>query len=142
MKAISDERAEAIVKGALEVAGENVKIGTVGWCFGGGWSLKSALLAGQRANACVIYYGMPVEDAKKIAPLETDVLGIWAEKDQWITPKVAKKFAALMKATGKKLTSHTFDADHAFANPSSPRYHEASAQEANAVVMAYLKERF
>jgi len=141
MKAVSEERAEAIVKGALAVAGENAKIGTVGWCFGGGWSLKSALLAGKQADACVIYYGMPVNDAKQLATLDTDVLGIWADKDQWITPEVAKKFGSVMKATGKKFISHSFDADHAFANPSSERYVETAATEANKIALEYLKER-
>jgi len=142
MKSVSEDRAEAIVKGAIAFAGEDAKIGTIGWCFGGGWSLKSSLLAGKQAEACVIYYGMPVDDAKQIATLNTDVLGIWAEKDQWITPQVAKKFGAVMKATGKKFISHSFDADHAFANPSSPRYQEESAQAANDIVMEYLKSKF
>jgi len=141
MKAVKEDRAEAIVKGALAMVGENAKIGTIGWCFGGGWSLKSALLAGKQVDACVIYYGMPVNDAKQIATLDTDVLGIWANKDQWITPEVAKKFGAVMKATGKKFISHSFDADHAFANPSSERYVETAATEANKITLEYLKER-
>ena len=141
MKAVKEERAEAIVKGALAMAGENAKIGTIGWCFGGGWSLKSTLLAGKQADACVIYYGMPVNDAKKLATLDTDVLGIWADNDQWITPEVAQKFGEVMKATGKKFISHSFDADHAFANPSSERYEETAATEANEIVLKYLKER-
>ncbi len=141
MKAVKEDRAEAIVKGALAMAGENAKIGTIGWCFGGGWSLKSALMAGERADACVIYYGMPVNDAKQLATLDTDVLGIWADKDQWITPEVAKKFGSVMKATGKKFISHSFDADHAFANPSSERYVEAAATEANKIALEYLKAR-
>jgi len=141
MKAVKEDRAEAVVKGALAMAGKNAKIGTIGWCFGGGWSLKSALLAGKQADACVIYYGMPVNDAKQLATLDTDVLGIWADKDQWITPEVAKKFGSVMKATGKKFISHSFDADHAFANPSSERYVETAATEANKIALEYLKAR-
>ncbi len=141
MKAVKEDRAEAVVKGALAMAGKNAKIGTIGWCFGGGWSLKSALLAGKQADACVIYYGMPTNDAKQLATLDTDVLGIWADKDQWITPEVAKKFGSVMKATGKKFISHSFDADHAFANPSSERYVETAATEANKIALEYLKAR-
>jgi len=141
MKAVSKDRANAIVNGALAMAGKDAEIGTIGWCFGGGWSLKSSLLAGSQAKACVMYYGMPVQDAKVLAALETDVLGIFATQDAWISPEVEKKFAGLMKATGKKLISHSFDADHAFANPSSPRYQEESATAANKIVLEYLKER-
>lgn len=141
MKAVTEDRANAIVNGALKMAGDNAKIGTIGWCFGGGWSLKSSLLADERAKACVIYYGMPVQDAKVLAPLKTDVLGIFATQDQWINPDVVKKFTGVMKATGKKLITHSFEADHAFANPSSPRYQEKSATEANEIVLKYLKKR-
>src|SRR3954467_3826190 len=33
------------------------KIGVIGWCFGGGWSLQTALLAPSDIDATVIYYG-------------------------------------------------------------------------------------
>ena len=68
-------------------------------------------------------------------------LGIFAEKDAWITPEVAKKFGDLAKATGKNYDYHLFDADHAFANPSSERYVEKEAQKANKLATSFLKER-
>lgn len=141
MKAVSTERAEAIIKGAMAMVGKDSPIATIGWCFGGGWSLKSSILAGEQGAGCVIYYGAPVEDAKALEPLQADVLGIFAEKDGWITPEVVNKFDALAKATGKNFTFKQFDADHAFANPSSPRYVEKAAQEANAMALDFLAER-
>ena len=33
------------------------KVGTIGWCFGGGWSLKAAKAAGAKVDACIVYYG-------------------------------------------------------------------------------------
>ena len=142
MKASTEERSKAIINGALKLAGGDAKVGTIGWCFGGGWSLQSSILAGDQGAGCVIYYGSPVENAKELVNLKADVLGIFGEKDEWINPKVVNKFDALMKATGKNFTFKIFDADHAFANPSSPRYVEAAAQEANAMALAFLKERF
>lgn len=141
MQAVKEERAEAIVKGAIAKAGANAKIGTIGWCFGGGWSLKSSIMAGEQGAGCVIYYGMPVQDATTLAPLKADVLGIFAEQDGWITPEVVNKFSDLAKATGKKVETHQFDAAHAFANPSNPKYDEAAAKEANALALNFLKER-
>ncbi|MCB0577136.1 MAG: dienelactone hydrolase family protein, partial [Saprospiraceae bacterium] len=38
-------------------------------------------------------------------------------------------------------TVYEYDADHAFANPSSPRYNEAAAKEAREKVASYLKEK-
>lgn len=140
MQSTSQERGQAIVNGALNLAGKDAQIGTIGWCFGGGWSLQSAILAGDRAKACVMYYGMPVENAKELAPLKAPVLGIFAKKDAWISPEVVGKFEALAKATGKKLTVHQFDADHAFANPSNPNFDQKAADAANDLALAFLKE--
>ena len=122
-------------------AGEDSKVATIGWCFGGGWSLKSSILAGEQGAGCVIFYGMPVQQADQLVNLQAEVLGLFAEKDGWITPDVVNKFEALMKATGKKITTKQFDAEHAFANPSSPRYNEAAAQEANTLALEFLKEK-
>ena len=141
MQSIKEERARAIIQGAINKAGEGARIGTIGWCFGGGWSLKSSIMAGDKGVACVIYYGMPVQNAKEIAPLKAPILGIFAKQDEWITPEVAQKFENLAKATGKSVETHIYDADHAFANPSSPRYNEEAAQQANQVAWAFLKER-
>lgn len=141
MQAVQQERAEAIVNGAIAKAGANAKIATIGWCFGGGWSLKASILAKDQAAGCVMYYGMPVQKAEELEPLKADVLGIFAEKDGWITPEVVGNFEALANATGKNVTVHQFDAEHAFANPSSPRYNEKAAQEANQLALDFLKEK-
>ena len=141
MNAVKPVRCEAIIKGALAKAGGDAKVATIGWCFGGGWSLRSSILAGSQATGCVMYYGMPVQKANELAPLQADILGIFAKKDGWINEKVIGQFEGLAKATGKQLDVHWFDADHAFANPSSPRYNEAAAQEANGLSLAFLKEK-
>ena len=141
MKAAKQERCEAIINGALAQAGDGASVATVGWCFGGGWSLRGSILAGDRAAGCIMYYGMPVKKADELAPLKADVLGIFAKDDGWINEKVVSEFEGLSKATGKNLDVHWFDAAHAFANPSSPRYNEAAAQEANGLALAFLKEK-
>ena len=141
MQSVQQERAEAIVNGAIAMAGTDARIATIGWCFGGGWSLRASILAKEQAAGCVMYYGMPVDNAAALAPLNADVLGIFAEKDGWITPEVVTNFEALAKATGKNLAVHQFDADHGFANPSSPRYKQEAAQEANQLALDFLQEK-
>ena len=141
MQAVNDDRARAIVNGAIAYAGPKAHIATIGWCFGGGWSLQTSLLAGKKAVACVMYYGMPEQDVNKLKTLNADVLGNFANKDQWINPKVVAKFAADMKAAGKKLELHQFDADHAFANPSSPSSNSQAAKDAYGFTVAFLKPR-
>jgi carboxymethylenebutenolidase len=141
MQAVKDDRAQAIIKGAIAYAGAGAHIYTLGWCFGGGWSLQTALLAGKHAYGCVMYYGMPEQDVNRLKTLHCDVLGNFANKDAWINTKVVAKFADDMKAAGKKLYLHQYDADHAFANPSSPASNSAAAAEAYGYTIAFLKAR-
>jgi carboxymethylenebutenolidase len=141
MGAADEQRLEAIMKGAIAHAGPKAKIASVGWCFGGGLSLKSALLEGKQAVGCVMYYGMPVQDVEKLKTLQTDVLGIFAGKEEWISPKVVAEFEENMKKAGEKVTVKSFDAQHGFANPSNPVYDKEATAEAYALSTRYLKER-
>ena len=142
MQAVKDDRARAIIKGAISYTGAKARIATIGWCFGGGWSLQSTLLAGKQAIGCVMYYGMPDQDVNKLKTLNTDVLAIFANQDQWINPKVVEKFEADMKAAGKKLSVYQYNANHGFSNPSNPAYNSIATQDAYQHTIAFLKPRF
>lgn len=141
MQAVSSDRAQAIIKGAIAYAGKSAKIYTIGWCFGGGWSLQTSLLAGNQAAGCVMYYGMPEKDVEKLKALHADVLGIFGNKDQWINPKVVDEFAENMKKADKKLIVKRYEADHAFANPSNPVFDKEAMEDAYKNALAFLKER-
>ncbi len=141
MQSVTEERANAIIQGAITLAGTEAKVATIGWCFGGGWSLKSSILLGEQGAGCVMYYGMPVKEAEQLMPLQAEVLGIFAEKEKWITPEVVNEFKTKMDALKKPITVHQFPAEHAFANPSSPRYNEAAATEANKLARAFLRKK-
>ncbi|MEM6726400.1 MAG: dienelactone hydrolase family protein [Bacteroidota bacterium] len=142
MQEVKTERCQSIVEGAIQYAGKDARIGTVGWCFGGGWSLQTAIAAKENGIASVIYYGMPETKADKLANLNAEVLGIFASEDKWITPKVVSDFESVMKAVGKTVTTKSFNADHAFANPSGERYDKKAAIEANALVDKFLQDKF
>jgi carboxymethylenebutenolidase len=141
MQEFKQDRGNAIVKGALDYVGKNAKVGTIGWCFGGGQSLQATLTAGKQATACVIYYGMPVDDVEKLKTLNTDVLGIFASKEKYITPEVVQKFQENMKAAGKNLTVKNYDAEHGFANPSNPIYDKTATEDAYKNTIEFFKAR-
>lgn len=141
MGEFKQDRGNAIVKGAIEFAGKNAKIGTIGWCFGGGQSMQASLTAGKQAAACVIYYGMPETDVNRLKKLNTDVLNIWPTQDQWINKEVTDKFEANMKEAGKKLTTKAYDADHAFANPSNPKFNPEFTADAYKSTLEFFKAR-
>ena len=140
MKSLKPERGEAIIKGALSYVGTKVNIATIGWCFGGGWSLQASLLAGKQAKACVMYYGMPEENQEKLKTLNAPVLFVFAEKDQSINKEILDKFQATMKTVNKPLEVKKYDAVHAFANPSNPQYNKEFADDAMKNAMAFIKK--
>jgi carboxymethylenebutenolidase len=140
MQGVRPGRAQAILRGAFGYAGKNARIGTIGWCFGGGWSLQAAMLAGNRATACVMYYGMPESDTAKLKAVSAPVLGIFAGRDQWITPVVVEQFQSNAKAAGIALTVQSYDADHAFANPSSPKFNADAKTDARRITLEFFRK--
>jgi carboxymethylenebutenolidase len=104
----------------------NGKIGTVGWCFGGGWSLNASIA--EPVDATVVYYGRVDKTPAQLAPLRGPVLGHFATNDQWINKEMVAKFEQAMTAANKPYTSYWYQADHGFANPSSGRYDAADAK--------------
>ena len=141
MQGVKTDRAATIIKGAEAYAGPKAQFASIGWCFGGGWSLQTALLGGKQTVGCVMYYGMPEQDVTRLKGLNSDVLGLFAEQDKWINPAVVGQFVKDMAAAGKKVTVKEYPADHAFANPSNPKYDQALAADAHQQALAYLKAR-
>lgn len=138
----SDERLRTIINGAFTLGGEDAKYATLGWCFGGSWSLQASIMAGERSKACVIYYGMPEKDDAKLDSLQAPVLGIFAKQDKWITPAIANEFEAKMKEKEKEVDIHMYDADHAFANPSNPKHDLTKTEDAFNKTITFLQKEF
>lgn len=102
------------------------KLGTVGWCFGGGWSLNASIAT--PADATVIYYGRVERSVEDLRKLKGPVLGHFAEQDQWINREMVGGFEKNMAAAGKSLEVHWYDANHAFANPTGDNYRKPEAE--------------
>jgi len=111
----------------------------IGWCFGGGWSLKLAI-AEAELDAAVMYYGRLITDQEQLEQIAAPVLGIFGDQDSGIPPSAVKEFAAAMKKAGQSLTLRQYDANHAFANPSSGRYDAENAAAAWLETRAFLCE--
>lgn len=141
MGGLSAERATAIIQGVLKKIGPGKKIATIGWCMGGSWSFQASMLAGTDSKACVMYYGFPEKDSKKIREnLKTDVLYIRATDDSFIPAEAVTAFEKDVKAAGRQITVKSFDAKHAFANPSNPQYHKEFTREAYALASEFLRK--
>lgn len=142
----NEARGRAIVKGAvrtLKAGGlgfKAAKIGSVGYCFGGGWSFTTAIEGGKDVNASVVYYGMPDTSPKSMAAIKAPVLFIHPRKDQWITDEVVTRFESAMKAAKLPYETHHYDTDHAFANPSNPKFDRGAAADAMSHELAWFKK--
>ncbi|MGB0733360.1 MAG: dienelactone hydrolase family protein [Pontibacterium sp.] len=118
----------------------NGKVGTLGWCFGGGWSLNASLTTD--VDATVIYYGNVKKSAEQLASLNSPVLGHFGTLDKNINQEMVNSFVVAANEAGKAdlLDLHWYDANHAFANPTGSRYDSEDAALALERTLAFLKQ--
>lgn len=135
-----ENRLNAIIRGAIDKVGADANISTIGWSFGGEWSLRTAIMAGDQAKACVVYYGRPVNDESLLASLKAPVFYAYARNDKLIKPNMIKNFKLLMQNSHKQMQLISYAGGHSFANSSLKNYDEASAQKANEASMKFLVE--
>jgi carboxymethylenebutenolidase len=138
------EVAQANLKQAYEYLNRDrnaPKIGSIGWCFGGGWSLRTALMYPEQLDAAVIYYGQLVTDRNQLEPLEMPILGIFGGQDQAIPVESVREFESVLDSLGKTVEIHVYEeAGHAFANPSGDRYVPEAAADAWEETTGFLRE--
>ncbi len=107
------------------------KIGVIGWCFGGGWALQTALSLPDRLQAVVMYYGQPVTDVAELAALKMPLLGLFGAADTGITVADVAAFQQALKDAKVDADIHEYPgAGHAFANPSGTHYNPVAAEDA------------
>jgi carboxymethylenebutenolidase len=143
MQGLDATHAASVEKAGVAWLKQNLKgkkIATLGWCAGGGQSLLASLGSPKDVSATIMYYGLPVLDVAQLKTLQGPVLGIWATKDGWITPEKVAAFDKALTEAGVKHSFHSFDADHAFANPTGGKYNPPAAAEANAFTKKFLAD--
>jgi carboxymethylenebutenolidase len=119
------------------------KVGVLGWCFGGAWSIQEALNDAPQIDADVAYYGTPVTDPEKLAKMPP-FLGLYGSADGGIPVDSVKKMEVTLQAEHRIVEVKVYDgAQHAFANPSGQHYDKAAADDAwqrtTAFLAKYLK---
>jgi len=119
----------------------NGRIGSVGWCMGGGYSLQLAIHQ-PRLSACVVNYGALPTDPNDIQQIGAPVLGNFGGQDHGITPADVKAFQKSLTALGRYVDIKIYDdAGHAFENPNNQTgYKPADSADAWARTIAFLKK--
>jgi len=132
--ALNIAQAEKDLRGAatyLARHSSTAKLGAVGFCMGGQLALFAATL-NPSIGACANFYGVHPNVKPDYAKLSGPVLGLFAEKDGFVTPQVARDVDAAIKKTGKQSEIHIYPGvDHAFFNDDRPdAYNKAAADDA------------
>src|SRR3984893_1113949 len=146
MRGVPEDRAKRDLHAAFEFlqTQPNVKkdrIGSIGWCMGGGYSLDVALQEPTLA-ADVINYGHLATDPESLKKINAPILGLFGGQDQGIPPDDVRKFEAAMKQQGKKIDVKIYDdAGHAFENPNNKTgYRPDDAADAWKRTVSFLAE--
>ena len=112
-------------------SGQAPRIGTIGWDFGGGWSLNTAILFPDDLDAAVIYYGQVTNDEERLAQVNVPILGLFAANDRGIPVASVRGFEQALENLRKTYEIEIYaDVGHAFANPTGPNYNAAIAEQA------------
>lgn len=131
------------MSGAVEFLQTNYdvqKIGSIGWCFGGGQSLEIAL-NNSDIDATVIYYGRLTTDPERLSTISWPILGIFAGLDTGIPVETVQEFEKTLDDLGIQNEIHIYpNVNHAFANPSGDRYAPEETKDAWAKTIAFLDE--
>ena len=132
MMAMRVDEAEKDLRGAIQFllkhpATKGPKVGTVGFCMGGALSLYAATKNSQ-VGACVVFYGGHPNVKPDLPNLQAPMLGLYTERDGFVTPEAARKPEQQLKALGKTVDVHIYPGvDHAFFNDQRPQVYNAEA---------------
>jgi len=136
MRGVPEDRAKRDLDAAFEFLASQPsvkkdRIGSIGWCMGGGYSLDVALQEPTLA-AAVINYGHLATDTEALKKINAPILGLFGAQDHGISPDDVHKFEQALKQLGKKIDITIYpDAGHAFENPNNKEgYRAADAADA------------
>lgn len=136
MRGVPEDRARRDLRAAFAFLASQPyvkknRIGAIGWCMGGGYSLDVALEEPTLA-ADVINYGHLATDRDALKKINAPILGLFGAQDRGITPDDVHKFGQTMDELGKKIEVKIYDdAGHAFENPNNrDGYRPADAADA------------
>jgi carboxymethylenebutenolidase len=146
MRGLPQDRALADLQGAfMYLASRNdvdrSRIGTVGWCMGGGLALQLAIHQPHLA-ACVVNYGALPTDPNDLQQIFAPVLGNFGGQDRGITPADVDDFQKSMKSMSRRVDLKIYDdAGHAFENPTNKAgYRPDDAADAWSRSVAFLNK--
>jgi len=141
--ALNIGQAEKDLKGAVAYLAQHsstTKLGVVGFCMGGQLALFAGTL-NPSIGAVVDFYGVHPNVKPDYSKLSAPVLGLFAEKDGFVTPETARAVDAEIKKAGKQSEIHIYpNVDHAFFNDTNKgAYNKPAADDAWRRTLAFFR---
>jgi carboxymethylenebutenolidase len=142
--ALNVAQAEKDLRAAVDEVAKHsstAKIGAVGFCMGGQLALFAATV-NPKVGATVNFYGVHPNVKPDYGKLGGPVLGLFAEKDAFVTPDTAKQVDAAIKQAGKQSEIHIYPGvDHAFFNDDNKgAYNKPAADDAWRRTLAFFRQ--
>jgi carboxymethylenebutenolidase len=115
------------------------KIGSAGFCFGGGMSINLGCTG--KTSACVIFYGENPKPIEKIKNVNGFIMGLYGGEDHRINSGLGELVKAMVEYN-KPFTIRIFPgAYHAFFNDTRPQtYNKQAAEEAWSMLLKFFND--
>lgn len=122
----------------MDRTGAGVKVGSMGFCMGGGFALQGACDLDMKF--CVDYYGM-INDVEEVKGLRGPVLLILGSDDERVTPWAFQAFLPSAVKYKKRVDVHLYpNARHAFHDPGWEGYNPQAAEDAWKKTLLFLSQ--
>ncbi|WP_299966842.1 dienelactone hydrolase family protein [uncultured Roseobacter sp.] len=110
------------------------KVGTVGFCFGGGMAITAAGTYPDQIGAAASFHGSSLASDAPDSPhlytskLKAELYIAAATNDEHYPAEMAKNFEAALEQAGVTYTAETYPAAHGWMKPDFPVYDATSAE--------------
>ena len=126
----ANEKLRSAYRFVSETAGAPA-VATLGWRFGGTWSMNTALLLPDDIAAVVIYYAQVTADEEKLGPVSAPVLGLFAGDDISVKRESVEAFRGALQRLRKDFDIQIYDGvRQGFANEDATNYDRDAADDA------------
>jgi carboxymethylenebutenolidase len=132
---------DALQSGLLllqEKMGKKAKVGSMGFCMGGGVALLGA--CNLDLSFCVDYYGL-IEEADQVRGLRGPLMLMLASEDERVTPWAFESLLPAAVKYKKRVDMHLYpNARHAFHRPGWEGHNPEAAKDAWQKTLAFLTQ--
>jgi carboxymethylenebutenolidase len=138
--AVAVSKMDRAVSGLRERPDTTDRVASLGWCFGGGQSLRLSL-SDADLNATVIYYGTLSTNESTLRSVDGPVLGVFGSEDEVVGTESVREFDRTLGDVGVEREIHVYEgAGHAFANPSGESFRPNDTRDAWGKTLTFLDE--